>query len=123
MSDEAPVPAGPPATIADETIGPLTFCANPDYPYPFAVAQPPRFWMEEQSGLLGEAVEVFMREEPLNPAQWQVIRIYLRQYIERAVIEAGVDRRRLLGRLDGLRKIGELTNFVEELAEVGLEPF
>jgi hypothetical protein len=123
MSDESSAESAPQTPIADETIGPLTFRANPDYPYPFDVEQPPRFWMEEQSGLLGAAVEVYMREEPLSPAHWQVLRIYLRQYIERAVIEAGVDRRRLLSRLDGLRKIGELTNFVEELAEVGLEPF
>ncbi|NTV65279.1 MAG: hypothetical protein HGA65_17350 [Oscillochloris sp.] len=106
-----------------EQIGPLTFAENADYPYPFAVAKPPRFWMEETSGALSAVVEVFMRSEELKPSQLNLLRIYLRQYIERAVITDEADRRRLLGRIDSLRGISDMERFSEDLSEVGVEPF
>ncbi|NNJ09229.1 hypothetical protein EKD04_002690 [Chloroflexales bacterium ZM16-3] len=106
-----------------EIIGPLTFVENADYPYPFAVAKPPRFWMEETSGALNAAVEVFMRSEDLSASQMELLKIYLRQYIERAVITDEADRRRLLGRLDKMRGVRDMERFAEDLSEVGVEPF
>jgi hypothetical protein len=106
-----------------EIIGPLTFVENADYPYPFEVAKPPRFWMEETSGTLSAAIEVYMRSEDLKPGQMEVLLIYLRQYIERAVITDEADRRRLLGRLVKLRGVRDMERFTEDLAEVGVEPF
>ncbi|WP_129630468.1 hypothetical protein [Candidatus Oscillochloris fontis] len=110
-------------TQEPEQIGVLTFVANADYPYPFAVAKPPRFWMEETSGALSAAIEVYMRSEDLNPQQMELIGIYLRQYIERAVITDEQDRRRLLGRIEKLRGVRDLERFAEDLSEVGVEPF
>ena len=74
-----------------EQIGPLVFVENADYPYPFEVAAPPRFWMEETTGQLAAAIEVYMRSEPLSAEQLELIKLYLRQYVERAVIAQDAD--------------------------------
>ena len=106
-----------------EHIGPLIFVENPDYPYPFAVEQPPRFWMEETTGILADAVGVYMRGEPLAAAQLELLQLYLQQYIERTVIAEDADRKRLLERIGRLRTIGDLNRLVESLSEAGIEPF
>lgn len=110
-------------TEEPEQIGPLLFVPNADYPYPFEVPQPPRFWMEEQSGLLKEAVEIYMRSEPLGPAQIEVLHIYLRQYLERAVLASDANRDKLLARIAKLQKTSDIERFADELAEWGVEPF
>lgn len=106
-----------------EQIGPFVFVANPDYPYPFAVPQPPRFWMEEQTGVLSELVETYMNGEALTAEQLELIRIYLRQYLERAVLASDADRNRLLARIPKLRSTGDVERFADELSEWGVEPF
>jgi hypothetical protein len=110
-------------TEEPEQIGPLHFVPNADYPYPFEVPQPPRFWMEEQSGLLKEAVETYMRSEPLSPAQVEVLQMYLRQYLERAVLASDANRDKLLARIAKLRKTSDIERFADDLAEWGVEPF
>ncbi len=116
-----PLPPLPPDE--PEQIGPLYFVPNADYPYPFRVEKPPRFWLDEQTGLLKDAVEVYLRTEPLNREQFELLILYLRQYVERAIITADADRPRLLSQLAKLRNVNEMTAYVEELAEWGLEPF
>lgn len=106
-----------------EQIGPLVFGENADYPYPFEVATPPRFWMEETTGKLAAAIEVYMRSEPLSDAQLELIRIYLRQYVERAVIAEDADRRRFLERIAKLRRVGDIVRLADSLSEAGVEPF
>jgi hypothetical protein len=110
-------------TQEPETIGPLIFVPNSDYPYPFEVEKPPRFWMEEQTGALAEAIEVYMRSEPLNADQLTLIKLYLTQYIERAVVEAGTNRKLLLGKVEKLSRVGDIERFADELSEAGIEPF
>lgn len=106
-----------------EQIGPLTFIPDPQYPYPFDVPQPPRFWMEETSGQLAEAVEVYMRDEPLSSAQLDLLRLYLRQYLERAVMAGEEQRQRFLNRIEKLRKTRDIERLAGELSEFGVEPF
>lgn len=106
-----------------EVIGPLVFVPNPDYPYPFPVARPPRFWMEETTGRLAAAIEQYMQGEPLSADQLEVMKLYLKQYLERAVIEGSADRKRLLSRIDRLRTTRDIERFADELSEVGVEPF
>ncbi|MFV9503940.1 MAG: hypothetical protein AB4911_05165 [Oscillochloridaceae bacterium umkhey_bin13] len=107
-----------------EQLGPLRFETNLDYPYPFAVEHPPHFWMEETTGVLAVAVEVYLRAEKLEPAHLEVLKLYLRQYIERAVMaDDGGVRSRLLGRIERLRTIGDVGRLVESMNEVGMEPF
>ncbi|WP_129670649.1 hypothetical protein [Candidatus Chloroploca sp. Khr17] len=107
----------------EEQIGPLVFVENLEYPYPFAVEQPPRFWMEETTGVLAAAIEVYMRGEKLAPAQLELIQIYLRQYLERAVIAEDAMRSRLLDRIGRVRTIGDLERLADSLSEAGVEPF
>jgi hypothetical protein len=109
--------------MEEEQIGPLRFSENADYPYPFEVATPPRFWMEETTGALREAIEVYMRSEPLSEAQLDLIRIYLRQYIERAVVAEDADRRRFLERIAKLRRVADIERLADSLSEAGVEPF
>ncbi len=106
-----------------EVIGPLVFVPNPDYPYPFPVARPPRFWMEETTGVLAAAIEQYMQGEPLAADQLEVIKLYLRQYLERAVLDSSADRQRLLERIARLRTTRDIERFADELSEVGVEPF
>jgi hypothetical protein len=106
-----------------EQIGPLRFLPNADYPYPFEVPVPPRFWMEEETGALSEAVEVYLRSEPLHPEQVDLLHLYLRQYLERAVLASGANREKLLARIDKLRSTSHIERFVDELSEWGVEPF
>jgi hypothetical protein len=106
-----------------EQIGPLIFVENPDYPYPFEVVAPPRFWMEETTGALGAAIEVYMRSEPLADEQLELIKLYLHQYVERAVISQDADRRKLLERIAKLRRVGDVERLADSLSEAGIEPF
>lgn len=106
-----------------ETIGSLIFVPDPEYPYPFKVERPPRFWMEETTGTLAAVIEIYMRSEALKADQLDLIRLYLKQYLERAVITDEADRRRMLGRIDKLRNVQDVERLVDDLAEVGVEPF
>ena len=106
-----------------EQIGSLSFVASPDYPYPFPVALPPRFWMEETTGALAAVIEIYMRGDDLTLAQVEVLKLYLRQYLERAVIADDADRPRLLGRIERVRSVSDVERLADSLSEAGVEPF
>lgn len=109
--------------LQPERIGDLVYVQNPEYPYPFDVAAPPYFWMEEQSGALAPVVTTYMNGEPLNAQQMGLLRQYLRQYLERAVLTGDAKRQLLVDRLAKMRTAREIERFAEELAEYGIEPF
>ncbi|MCU0495116.1 MAG: hypothetical protein MUD01_26305 [Chloroflexaceae bacterium] len=121
-NDQSPTP-NPQTPAESEQIGPLLFVPNADYPYPFDVPVPPRFWMEEQTGALADAVETYMNGERLKPEQLNLIKIYLRQYLERAVMTGDANRNKNLGRVEKLRTTSDIEQFAEELAEWGVEAF
>jgi hypothetical protein len=106
-----------------EQIGPLVFVENPDYPYPFPVEHAPRFWMEETTGALGAAIEVYMRGQRLDTAHVELLKLYLRQYLERAVMADDADRTRFLGRVERVRTVGDIERLADSLSEAGVEPF
>jgi hypothetical protein len=106
-----------------EQIGDLLYIPNPDYPYPFDVERPPHFWMTEQSGRLEAAVDAYLNGDRLPPAAIDLIKQYLRQYIERALMTGDANRRALLRKIETLRDNRAIERFVEELAEYGVEPF
>lgn len=108
---------------AAEIIDGLHFVPDPAYPYPFRVAVAPHFWMTEQSGVLADAVEAYFQGEEFTPAQRTAIVVYMRQYVERAVLLPGVKRELLLQKLQKLRRQREFEQFADELAAVGIEPF
>ena len=115
--------AANPVQEPPETIGMLVFVPNSDYPYPFKVATPPRFWMEETTGILNDAVETYMNGEKLSPAQLTAIKVYLRQYVERAMLAGPANKPKLLQKLDKLKNRIELEHFADEVAEFGAEFF
>jgi hypothetical protein len=122
--DNAPLPTPAPGGVAEtEEIGGLVFVSNPEYPYPFKVAQPPRFWMEEQTGVLADAVETYMQGERLSTAQLNAIKVYLRQFIRRTPLTGDAKVHLLLQKLDRLRTTREIEDFADELAEFGAEVF
>jgi hypothetical protein len=106
-----------------EDIGGLRFVANPEYPYPFNVAKPPRFWMEEQTGVLEDAVDTYLNGERLSPAQLGALKTYLKQFVERAPLAGEANVPRLLQKLDRVRTTREIEDFADELAEYGAEVF
>jgi hypothetical protein len=106
-----------------EQIGDLIYLPNAEYPYPFPVTRPPHYWMTEQTGRLAEAVELYVSGDPLTPAALDLIRQYLRQYLERAVMTGDANRNVLIGKLATLRTAREIERFADELAEIGVEPF
>jgi hypothetical protein len=106
-----------------ETIGGLHFVANPEYPYPFKIANPPRFWMEEQTGVLEDAVETYMDGERLNARQLTAIKTYLKQFVERAPLAGEAKVSLLLQKIDRLKTTRDIEDFADEVAEYGAEVF
>lgn len=106
-----------------EQIGTLIFVPNADYPYPFKVATPPRFWMEETTGALSEAVDAYMNGERLATEHLQLIRLYLRQFIERAQLAPEANRKVLLSKIDKLKTTTDIENYADEISEFGAEVF
>jgi hypothetical protein len=106
-----------------EQLGELIYLPNPDYPYPFPAERPPHYWMTEQTGRLAEAVESYLNGDKVAADSLDLIKQYLAQYIERALLTGDADRRALLRRVGGLRSQREIERFADELAEVGIEPF
>ena len=109
--------------VEPEQIGPLVFVPNDEYPYPFDVETPPRFWMEETTGVLNEAVDAYMNGERLSTEQINVIKVYLRQFIERAKLSGAANKRMLLSKVDKLSKVSEIERFADEVSEYGAEVF
>ncbi|GAC1383843.1 MAG: hypothetical protein NVSMB42_01060 [Herpetosiphon sp.] len=106
-----------------EQIGSLIFVGNREYPYPFKVAKPPRFWMEETTGTLAEAVEAYLNGERLRLPQLAVIKIYLKQFVERAVLTGDAKIPLLHSKIDRIKTAGDVANFADEVAELGAEVF
>jgi hypothetical protein len=115
MTDQLPPDA--------EQIGALVFVPNRDYPYPFKVELAPRFWMEEQTGALGDAVDTYMNGDKLSAEQLDLIKLYLTQYIERAVMSGEANRPRLLDRIAKLRTNNDIESFADDVSEYGAEVF
>jgi hypothetical protein len=99
-----------------EQIGGLIFVPNPDYPYPFKVAQPPRFWMEETTGALHEAVDAYMNGEKLSAEQLDRIKIYLR-------LSSDANKKLLLSKIDKLKTTADVERYADEISEYGAEVF
>jgi hypothetical protein len=79
--------------------------------------------MTEQSGRLAEAVEQYFDGGALAADALELIKQYLRQYIERAVMTGDANRNLLLGKLATLRNSHDIERFADDLADVGVEPF
>jgi hypothetical protein len=110
-------------SVEVEQIGELRYAPNPEYPYPFKVEKPPHFWMTEQTGRLEEAVEAYFTGEKLSPEHLSLIKQYLRQYVERALLTGDANRPKLLQEIDKLRSTRDIENYADDIADFGIEPF
>ena len=110
-------------SVEPEQMGDLGYAPNPDYPYPFPVERPTHFWMTEQTGRLGDAIERYFQGERLSPDELMVIKAYLQQYLERALLTGDARRDRLLQQLATLRTRRDIERFADDIAEFGVEPF
>lgn len=110
-------------TNEPEQIGELVYQPNADYPYPFPVEHPPHFWMTEQTGALSEAVELYFGGEKLPAKELDLIKQYLRQFVERAVLPGDAKRAMLLQKIDTLRTTNQIEEYADELSEYGVEAF
>jgi hypothetical protein len=79
--------------------------------------------MTEQSGRLEAAVEAYLNGDPLSPGALDLIKQYLRQYLERALMTGNANRGALLRRVEALRDTRDLERYADELSEYGVEPF
>lgn len=112
-----------PVSLEPEQIGTLHFVPNPEYPYPFDVEVPPRFWMEETTGVLAEAVDAYMAGDRLSAAQLEALKYYLQQFIERAVLAGDANRKLLLQQVAKLRTVADVERFADQVSEYGAEVF
>jgi hypothetical protein len=94
----------------------------PDHP------QAPKYWMHEVGGKLGPAVERYLGGDPLEPDDVNLIRAYLRQWIDSPVWEDGVEGE-TRNALDDLRsKVREIRNspavdqWLEYALDLGIDP-
>lgn len=117
MNDQPATPKQP------ESIDGLVFMPNADYPYPFPVEKPPHFWMTEQTGTLAEAMDEYFAGQRISPEGLARIKVYLTQYLERALMTGDASRIRLLQRVGTLRTTSDIEEFADEIAEFGVEPF
>lgn len=125
-NDSPREPSPPPSSgpVPDpETIAGLVFVANPEYPYPFKIPNPPRFWMEEQTGVLEDAVETYLEGDRLSPAQLAAIKTYLKQFVQRAPLAGDAKVHLLVQKIDRLQSTRDVQNFAEDVAELGAEVF
>lgn len=106
-----------------EQIGELIYKPNPDYPYPVPIERPPHFWMTEQTGVLEAAVDLYMNGERLSPADVTLIKQYLRQYLERALLTGDAHRGKLLQQIEKIKTARDIEDFADEVANVGVEVF
>jgi hypothetical protein len=106
-----------------EQIGELIYQPNPDYPYPLAVEKPPHFWMTEQTGRLAAAIDLYLNGDKLLTPEVTLIKQYLRQYLERALLTGDAPRAKLLQRIDTLKTTREISDFADEIAMFGVEVF
>ncbi len=106
-----------------EQIGELVYLPSADYPYPFPVERPPHFWMTEQTGALEAAIDAYYAGQRITPAELALVKAYLQQYLERAMLTGDAHRGKLLARLATLRTTREIERFADELADYGIEPF
>ncbi len=77
--------------------------------------------MEEQTGALSDAVDAYLNGEKLPIAQLELIKLYLKQYVERAVLASDANRPRLLDQIAKLRTTREIEDFADHLADFGAE--
>ena len=94
----------------------------PDHP------QAPKYWMHETGGKLGPAMERYIRREPEKPDDVNLIRAYLRQWIDSPVWDGGIDGETrteldyLRRTVRELRNRGDIRVWLEDALDLAIDP-
>ena len=94
----------------------------PDHP------QAPKYWMHETGGQLGPAMERYLRCEPEKPDDVNLIRAYLRQWIDSPVWSDGVDSEtrtsldELRAKVRALRTRADIDEWVADALDLAIDP-
>ena len=81
----------------------------------------PRFWMNEQTGVLRPAVEAYVTGGPMSVEQIAAMRAYLRQFIA-ATCWVGPRVGELRGMIDGLTSRKAITVWLVIAIAEGIDP-
>ena len=94
----------------------------PDHP------QAPKYWIDEVSGKLVPAMKRYLEGTRAFPDDVNLIRAYLRQWIDSPVWDSGVDSEtrnaldELRRKARELRTISDITAWVEQASDLGIDP-
>jgi hypothetical protein len=95
----------------------------PDHP------QAPKYWMNETGGRLIPAVRRYLADEPVEPGDTDLIRAYLRQWIDSPVWDAGpvdadgpTELAKLRKEVRELRNRADITAWLEHALDLAIDP-
>ena len=71
----------------------------------------------------GRLAYVFFYQPDILLHPLDVLKLYLRQYVERAILTGDAQRGKLLTQVEKLRTTGDIERLADELSEFGAEPF
>jgi len=80
----------------------------------------PGYWMNETSGVLYDAVEHYINLQPLSPADLDVMRAYLRQWMEGDF--QGPESDGLRNTIDAIVDRASLQAWMERAVDAGIDP-
>lgn len=80
------------------------------------------FWMNERSGVLRPAVEAYLNDQPMTPAQISALRAYLRLWISSPHFVGGTALENLRGSVDRLTSRGMINAWIQLAEKIGIDP-
>jgi hypothetical protein len=81
----------------------------------------PGYWMHETTGVLRPAVEAYLHHRQMTAAQIAAMRAYLRQWIS-APCWRGDDVAQLRERIDALTTMKTIAAWLDDAADLGIDP-
>ena len=73
--------------------------------------------------MVDDGVETYLEGGGLSPGQLAAIKVYLKQFVERAPLTGDAKVHLLVQQIDRLRTTRDIEDFADEVAEYGAEVF
>jgi hypothetical protein len=91
------------------------------------VPAPPRFWRDETSGVLAEAVHAYLTDRALTPNQIRYLRLYCVQWIGSPVWDANpsgasAELAALRESAKEIHSIQQLDRWIGDAVDIGMDP-
>lgn len=93
------------------------------------IADPPRYWRDETSGILAEAVQCYLTDHALTPNQIRYMRAYCVQWVSSSAWTANPHARGETDELKALREsareirsIQQLDKWLHDAVDIGMDP-